>query len=341
MLKIAVIGFGYWGKNLVRNFYNLPGATLAYIVEADPTRRAKAQELYPTVTTLASPSELYKDASLDAVVIATPVFTHYELAKEALLHDRHVLVEKPMTAKAKQAAELLELAAQKNKVLMTDHTFLYTGAVQKIKEIVDSGSLGKMLYVDSTRVNLGLFQPDINVLWDLAPHDISICEHIIAEKPYSVQATGISHLKNGLENIAYLTVNYPSDFIAHFNCSWTSPVKIRMMLIGGDKKMIVYNDMEPTEKIKVYDSGFVVKGEQEEEALTKIRVDYRVGDIYVPKLAVQEALRELAIDFTSSISRGTTPISSAYLGLTVVQTLEAAEQSIRNGGIEIKLDSLL
>jgi predicted dehydrogenase len=217
---------------------------------------------------------------------------------------------------------------------MVDHTFLYTGAVQKIKELIVKEELGKIQYFDSTRVNLGLFQPDVNVLWDLAPHDISILQYLIEEKPFSVQATGVSHTSNNIENIGYLTVNYQSNFIAHFHCSWTSPVKIRQMLIGGDKKMILFNDMEPTEKIKVYDTGYNFTSDEEKN---KILVDYRVGDIFIPKIQTKEALAGMALDFVNAISTGREPISSWKSGLAVVQILEAAQISIKNKGKEVIL----
>ncbi|TAE18429.1 MAG: gfo/Idh/MocA family oxidoreductase [Bacteroidetes bacterium] len=334
MLQIAIIGYGYWGKNLVRNFYNLPDSKLALVIDQDANRLKTVQQLYPHVEVSTSIDDAFKNHNIDAVVIATPVFTHYALAKEALLSGKHVLVEKPMTASSAEAKELIDLALSRGKLIMPDHTFLYTGAVQKMKELVTNGTVGNIQYIDSTRINLGLFQPDINVLWDLAPHDLSICDYLIEQKPYSVQATGISHTNNGIENVAYLTVNYENNLIAHFNCSWTSPVKVRSMLIGGDKKMISYNDLEATEKIKVYDTGYDLKTEEEK---TKIMVDYRVGDIYVPKLDGTEALSALAKDFVQSILHNQTPRSHAELGLTVVQVLEAAQKSIKQKGQEVIL----
>jgi predicted dehydrogenase len=215
---------------------------------------------------------------------------------------------------------------------MVDHTFLYTGAVQKMKKMIEADEIGNIKYFDSTRINLGLFQPDVNVLWDLAPHDISILNYLINEKPYSVQATGISHTNNGIENIAFLTINYQTDFIAHFNCSWTSPVKIRLMLIGGDKKMVVFNDLEPTEKIKIYDTGY--KHETDEEK-NKILVDYRAGDIFIPKVENKEALAGMAADFVSAIINNTIPISNFQSGLEVIKILDASQKSIKNNGKEV------
>ena len=335
MTKTAIIGYGYWGKNLVRNFNALSECNLVAVVESHPDRRKACEKLYPNIKTVDNVQDVLNDDSIEAIVIATPVDTHYPLAKLALEHGKNVLVEKPLTSSAAEAKELVALAKSKGKVLMVDHTFLYTGAVQYLKKITDQGTLGNIYYIDSTRINLGLFQHDVNVLWDLAPHDISICNFLIDKKPVSVQATGISHTFNNIENIAYLTLKYEDNTMAHFNCSWVSPVKIRMMMIGGDKKMAVFNDMEPTEKIKIYDTGFDVKGDDE---VNSIIADYRVGDIHVPKIANTEALSLMAADFMKAIQTGSTPVSSAELGLTVVAILDAAQRSITAKGLEILLD---
>jgi predicted dehydrogenase len=334
MIKIAVIGYGYWGKNLVRNFYNLTDCTVQLVADSDSKKLASLKQLYPNIALTTTIQDVFSAKEIDAVVIATPVFSHYTLTKQALQAGKHVLVEKPMTASVAEAEELIELAQKKKKLLMVDHTFLYTGAVEKIREVVRSGEIGKINYIDSIRINLGLFQSDVNVLWDLAPHDISICLDMITQMPYSVQARGISHTGNGIENIAYLTLNFPSNLIAHFNCSWSSPVKLRQMLFGGDKKMILYNDMEPTEKVKIYDSGFDVKSDEE---INKIRVDYRIGDIYTPKLKTTEALAEMAKDFIRSISRNTQPLSDWQTGLMVVKILQSADASIKAKGKEVFL----
>jgi predicted dehydrogenase len=241
-----------------------------------------------------------------------------------------------MASSVKEAETLIELALKKNKILMVDHTFLYTGAVQKIKELINNNAIGKIKYIDSTRINLGLFQPDINVLWDLAPHDISILNYIYPEQPIAVHAVGICHTCNDIENIAYLTLKYQNNMIAHFNCSWTSPVKIRKFLIGGDKKMIVYDDMEPTEKVKLYDTTYDYTNKEDQR---KILVDYRTGDIFVPKLSTTEALVGVTKDFINSILEKTEPISNAQLGLNVVKVLEAAQQSIKQQGKEILIQT--
>src|SRR5690606_21076825 len=297
-------------------------------------RLALLAKVFPSVQGVKDADDIIKDTEIDAVVVATSVFSHYALAKKALENGKHVLIEKPMTSSVAQANELIELADKKGLTLMVDHTFLYTGAVQKMKEIIDAGSIGNPCYFDSTRINLGLFQPDINVLWDLAPHDISILTYLVDGDPCSINATGISHTRNGIENIAYMTVNYNSDFIAHFNCSWTSPVKMRQTLIGGDKKMIVYNDLEPTEKVKIYDTGYNHKTEEDK---TRIMVDYRTGDVYLPKVKLQEALSGVANDFVTSIINKSQPVSNAILGMKVVKILEASQESIRNNGKEVKI----
>ena len=268
------------------------------------------------------------------MVVATPVFLHYPLAKMALEAGKHVLVEKPLTASVAEASQLVELAQRHNKVLAVDHTFLFTGSVQKIKSLVDKGELGKLQYFDSTRINLGLFQPDVNVIWDLAPHDISILNYLVDEAPVSVICTGQSHTHNRLENIAYLSVKYQSDFIAHFTCSWISPVKIRRILIGGDQKMCLYDDVEPTEKVKIYDTGFSVKSEEEKHQML---VDYRTGDIYIPKISPKEALSEMAKDFVGAIIHQQKPLVDGESGLAVVKILEAAQSSIDQGGKEVLL----
>lgn len=333
-MNIGIIGYGYWGKNLVRNFYAQKNATLHTVLDFDEKKLQALKLSYPNVNITSSIEDFFRNDSLNAVVIATPVFSHYELAKKALLAGKHVLVEKPMTSSYAQAEELIRIAENKGLILMTDHTFLYTGAVQKMKELIEKQELGNVNYIDSTRINLGLFQPDVNVLWDLAAHDISICNYLLDEEPITVQATGISHTNNGIENIAYLTLKYASNKIAHFNCSWSSPVKVRQMLVGGDKKMIVWNDLEATEKIKVYDTGYEIKSEEDK---TKILVDYRVGDIYVPKLNNTEALYAMASDFIDSIQQKSTPKASAQIGATVVKILEASQKSIKNKGEEVLL----
>jgi len=334
-VRVGLIGYGYWGPNLLRNFMRQKDCTVTYVADSREQRLQLINELYPSVTTTQSVDELLASTDVDAVIIATPVFTHFLLAKTALQNGKHVLIEKPMTGSVKEAEYLLNEAEKRGLILMVDHTYLYTSAVQKMKELIDENIVGKLQYFDSTRINLGLFQPDINVLWDLAPHDISILNYLVKEKPISVNATGISHTYNNIENIAYMTINYQSDFIAHFNCSWTSPVKVRQTLLAGDKKMIVFNDLEATEKVKIYDTGFNHRTDEEKE---QILVDYRTGDIYIPKLSENEALFSVAKDFVSSIISSNVPVSNAQVGLEVVQILEAAQKSIKNNGKEVLIN---
>ena len=332
MSRIGIVGYGYWGKNLVRNFNGLDSCDLFYVCEKNASLAEKCIKLYPNIKVVSDYAILLNDDTLDAIVIATPVDTHYPLSKAALLAGKHVLVEKPLTSSLAEAEELLELANSNNLLLMVDHTFLYTGAVQYMKKMVDNDAIGRLQYIDSTRINLGLFQHDVNVLWDLAAHDISICLHLMGKDPLSVDAIGVSHTGNNIENIAYLTLKFEDNLIAHFNCSWISPVKIRQMLIGGDNKMILFNDNEPTEKIKVYDTGYEAKTDEER---TRILVDYRTGDINVPKIENTEALSLMASDFINCIKTGNTPVSDATLGVSVVKILEAAQKSIKQHETEV------
>ena len=333
-INVGVIGYGYWGPNIVRNFFATTDCTVKSVADGRPERLNALAKIFPSIQGVKDGNDIINSKDIDAVVIATPVFTHFALAKRALENGKHVLIEKPMTASVAEADELINLAAQKGLTLMADHTFLYTGAVEKMKELIDTEVIGKPLYFDSARINLGLFQPDVNVLWDLAPHDISILTYLIADMPESINATGISHTRNKVENIAYLTVNYNSDFIAHFNCSWSSPVKVRQTLIGGDKKMILYNDLEPSEKVRVYDTGYNHKTDEDK---TRIMVDYRTGDVFIPKLSSREALAGVASDFIQSILLKKDPLANAELGRKVVKILEASQESIKNNGKEIKI----
>jgi len=328
-IKVGVIGYGYWGPNIVRNFFATPDCTVRMVADGRPERLNLLAKTFPSIQGVRDAEDIIGSKEVDAIVIATPVHTHFELAKRSLLQGKHVLIEKPMTSSVREADVLIELATKKGLTLMADHTFLYTGAVQKMKEIIRTEVIGTPLYFDSSRINLGLFQPDINVLWDLAPHDISILTYLITEIPESINATGISHTGNKIENIAYLTVNYNSNFIAHFVCSWSSPVKVRQTLIGGDKKMILYNDLEPSEKVRVYDTGYNHKTEEDRN---RIMVDYRTGDVYIPKLSSREALAGVADDFIQSVIHKRDPMSNATLGKSVVRILEASQESIKITG---------
>ena len=334
MVQVGMVGYGYWGNNLLRNFINTPNCTLKTVCDLRTERLQIAKKAFPSIEITTSFEELIHNPKIDAIIVATPVFLHYKFAKMALEAGKHVLVEKPLTASVSEASELVELALKKQLILAVDHTFLFTGSVQKIKSMVDCSELGKLQYFDSTRINLGLFQPDVNVIWDLAPHDISILNYLVKEKPISVSCTGKSHTASKLEDIAYLTINYSSDFIAHFSCSWISPVKIRRILLGGDKKMCLFDDVEPTEKVKIYDTGFDVKNEEEKH---KMLIDYRIGDIYLPKIAQKEALSEMAADFITAIEKKIKPLVDGESGLEVVKILDAAQRSINAKGAEIKL----
>ena len=334
MIRLALIGYGYWGPNLFRNFSQLKNCKVVAVSDSRKERLRIIEEQHPGTKTYEKPEQVFADKDVDAVVIATPVNSHFELAKKALEAGKHVLVEKPLTSNVDQAEELIELAEKKGLLLMVDHTYLYTSAVIRIKELIDREELGTLEYIDSTRINLGLFQPDVNVLWDLAPHDISIMLYLSKKKPSSINATGVSHTENGIENMAYLTVNFDDSFLAHFNCSWISPVKVRNMLIGGNKKMVLFNDLEPTEKIKVYDTGYNIKSDEDK---ARLLVDYRTGDIFIPKINTREALSLMAEDFVQCILDKKQPVSNARLGLDVVKILAAAQASIKSSGKEIKI----
>lgn len=296
----------------------------------DEGRLAKIKNLYPGVETYLHADEIINNTEVDAIVLATPIKTHFDLAKKALLAGKHVLVEKPLATSRAEVLELIDLAESKKLVLMVDHTFLYTGAVRKIRSLVESGEIGDLDYFDSTRINLGLFNPNWSVIWDLAVHDLSIFDYISGgKKPVAVSATGISHTQMPIEDIAYITMYFNDNTIAHITSSWISPVKIRKTMIGGSKKMVIYDDVEPTEKVKIYDSGFSVNTPED---MHKWLIDYRFGDIYIPKLEQTEALLGVANDFVSAISHGTTPVSNHQSGLNVVTVLEAAQKSINLKG---------
>ena len=333
MVKFGVIGYGYWGPNVVRNLDRLESAEVVAVCDKSPASRKKVAKAYPDVLVTEDSAELMSSPDIDAIAVVTPVWTHYELAKAALLNGKHIFVEKPFTSNAAQAQELIELAARRNLKIMVDHTFLFTGAVTKIKQLLDDGSLGKLYYYDSTRVNLGLFQHDVNVVWDLAPHDLSIIDHLIQQTPEAISATGQTHL-NGHEDVAYITVYFPDKVIAHINVNWLSPVKVRTTLIGGEKKMLVWNDLEVDEKIKIYDKGVKVTSR---EGLYDLLVHYRTGDMWAPQIEQVEALtRELSY-FVDCIANDKTPVNDGEAGLRVVRMLEAANESIRKRGAMVRL----
>jgi predicted dehydrogenase len=334
-IKVAIVGGGYWGQNLIRNFWEVDEAELAVVCDLDPKALARAQRRYPTIQVTRHYREVLDSPRVDAIVLATPVSTHYEFARQALLAGKSVLVEKPLARSTAEVLDLMELAEQRGKLLMVDHTFLYTGAVQRMKELVSHGDIGEMLYFDSVRINLGLVQSDINVMWDLAPHDFSILNYVCDGDPVAVSAVGARHLGCPYENIAYITARYDSPLIAHFHVNWLSPVKVRSTLVGGSSKMIVYDDMEGSEKIKVYDRGFTVNHDPERRE--RLLTGYRNGDMLAPQLETTEALRLMARDFICSILENRQPLSDAVSGYRVVRLLEAAQQSIEKNGREVIL----
>lgn len=308
--------------------------------DLDEKRLASLGRRYPATTSTTDYTRLVTDKGLDAIIIATPVATHFKFAKAALESGKHVLIEKPFTASLREAEELIEMAERQNLTLMVDHTFIYTGAVRKMKELVKSGELGDLLYFDSVRINLGLFQRDINVVWDLAPHDLSIMDFIIERQPVAVTAIGSCHIERGIENIAYVMLRFADEFIAHFHFNWLAPVKIRRTLLAGSRKMIVYDDIEPTEKIRIYDKGVTTNRNEDmsdREAAYRTLVSYRTGDVWVPKLDSTEALRYVCDEFLNAISESRRPLTDGHAGLRVVRLLEAAQKSISAGGRPVKI----
>lgn len=333
-MKVAVIGVGYWGPNLVRNFLNNKEVSEVYCFDIDAKRLNNIYQQFPVVKLVDSYEDILKNPKINGVCIATPASTHYPLAKMAIEYNKHILVEKPFTINTKQAKILLELCAQKNLKLVVDHIFIYNGAVRKIKEIIDSEEIGTILYFDAVRVNLGLFQHDVNVLWDLATHDISIMLYLINKKPRAVSAIGVGHY-NTIEDIAYLTVFFDDNCIAHFHVNWLAPVKVRRILIGGSQKMILYDDMETIEKIKVYDKGVDIKTK---EGIYKTLIQYRTGDMYAPKFDTTEPLARLVKEFIDAMKNGTDPLSSGTMGLEVVKILSAGQKSLKNNGCIVELN---
>jgi predicted dehydrogenase len=335
-LNFGLIGFGYWGPNLARNFGAQPDCAVSWICDLSTERQKQAAQSWPAAKTTGRIEDVLDDPDVHAVLIATPVSTHFEIAKRAILAGKHVFIEKPMTHTSAEAQELIELAEKHQRVLAVDHTFLFTGAVRKMKEMLDSGELGELLYFDSVRINLGLFQHDINVLFDLGPHDLSIADHLFPVKPIALRAMGACHCGQQHENLVYLHLEFANGMVAHFHWNWLAPVKIRHTLLCGTKKMIVYDDMAASEKLKVYDKGVVVS-QLDQDSLAKFRVDYRVGDMIAPKLDQREALAMEAAHFADCVRTGNQPLADGHAGLRVVRMLEAAQESLRSGGERIVL----
>ncbi|WP_331375984.1 Gfo/Idh/MocA family protein [Sinorhizobium chiapasense] len=341
MIGVAVVGYGYWGPNLVRNFWETPGARLVSVCDLRRDRLATVQTRYPAVDITDDFEEVLRDPRVDAVAIATPASAHFKLAMKALMAGKHVLVEKPMAATSDEARRMVEEAARRRLVLAVDHTFVHTGAVRKMRELVEDG-LGDVYYYDSVRVNLGLFQHDVSVIWDLAVHDLSIMDYVLPERPVAVSATGMSHITGEPANIAYLNLFFESQLIAHIHVNWLAPVKVRRTLIGGSSKMILYDDLEPSEKIKVYDKGITLSGNSQKngEKVYQMLVGYRTGDMYAPHLNVAEALGIELRQFIDCIERNEKPVADGNAGLRVVRILEAATQSLAERGRVVELEHM-
>ena len=340
MIGVAVVGYGYWGPNIVRNFADTEGARLLRVCDLNMERLASVKSRYPDVAITSDYNDVLRDPRIAAVAIATPVSTHFKLAMSALMAGKHVFVEKPIAASAHEAERLVEEAAKRGLVLAVDHTFVHTGAVKKMRELVETG-LGDMYYYDSVRVNLGLFQHDISVVWDLAVHDLSIMDYVLPVGPVAVAATGVSHVAGQPENIAYLSLHFENNLIAHIHVNWLAPVKIRRTLIGGSRRMILYDDLEPSEKIKVYDKGITLDGAPHlsGESRYQAMVGYRTGDMWAPHLDVAEALGVELREFVSCVRDGGTPVADGNAGLRVVRILEAATMSLGQRGRVIDLEA--
>ncbi|MBW7842455.1 MAG: Gfo/Idh/MocA family oxidoreductase [Ignavibacterium sp.] len=335
-MKVAVVGLGYWGPNLLRNFLAQHDVEQLIACDTREDRLNVMKQKFPSVI-LSNDCEKTLTGNSDLVVIATPVATHYPIAKKALLSGKHIWVEKPFTANVAEAEELIEIAESKNLNIFVDHTFIYNGAVIKMKELVDKGELGNILYFDSERINLGLFQRDVNVIWDLAPHDLSIMQYILGFKAKAISANGIANF-NGKENIAHISIYFEDNCFAHFHVNWLSPVKIRRMIVGGSKKMLVYDDMENFEKIKVYDSGIEIKTT---EGIHEALVQYRIGDMFSPKVNQTEALALGARECLDAIKENRQPLTNGYDGLEIVKLLEASDKSLKGMGRIVEIEELV
>lgn len=333
-MNVGVLGYGYWGPNLVRNFMQQDGFTVYALADLREDRLKIAGKAFPGIQLTRNADDLFNNPDISVIVVATPASTHFAFAKKAIENGKHVLVEKPLATKKDEVTELFALAEKHGVKLMVDYTFLYTGSVQKIKKTLQNPDFGQVHYIDSTRINLGVFQYDTNVIWDLATHDLSIIYYLIDERPYQVQAIGAAHMGNGVENIAYLTLRYRSGLIVHLNCSWASPVKIRKMIIGGNKKMIIYDDIEPTDKLKIYDYGYSMITD---EYRRNVLVDYRLGDVSIPKFSLREALSVMVEDFYNVVANNGKPLFTPQLSIDVTNTLIAADQSLKQDGQMVNL----
>ncbi len=333
-LRLGIIGLGYWGPNLVRNFRNVEGATVRICCDVDSSRFQKLAAQYGDLDFTTSAKELIEHPDVDAVAIATPVHTHFELARMALNAGKSVLVEKPLSLRVEDAEELVELADRKGLTLQVDHVFVYSPAVTQIKRIVDSGRLGRLFFIDSVRVNLGIFQHDVNVIWDLAPHDLSIVDYLVGRMPRSVSAFGSVHANKEIEDVAYLNLDFGDGLIANFHVNWLSPVKVRSMIIGGSDQSLIYNDLDTSERIRVYDRGISTVSDEERH---NFLISYRTGDMYSPNVSHDEPLSIMAADFVHCIQQKKRPVADGHAGLRVVRILEAAQRSIKAQGGRVVL----
>lgn len=332
MEHVGIIGLGYWGPNLVRNFQALLGPCAVFGYDRDRARAAEVARAHPGLKLLDDADALLSHPQIDAVAVATPVGTHYALARAALESGKSVLVEKPLCTEVGEAETLIDLSCRRGKVLMVDHTFVYSPAVQKLRELVSSGEVGRVRFIDSVRINLGLVQPDVNVVWDLAPHDVSIADYLLGRLPQSVAAVGAAHTRSGVEDLAYIHLDYGEGLLAHVHVNWLSPVKLRSTLIGGSRRSIVYNDLEPVEQIKVYDCGVELRADDGEGRRQRL-VDYRTGDVWSPHVGRDEPLRRVAAEFIDCCRSGRRPLADGEAGLRVVRVLAAAQRSIKAQGV--------
>ncbi|MFA5089620.1 MAG: Gfo/Idh/MocA family oxidoreductase [Candidatus Omnitrophota bacterium] len=333
-INLGVIGYGYWGPNIARNLQAIEEADLIAVCDKDIRVLSNLQKKHPNIKVSHDYRDIVLSPDIDAVAVVTPVSTHFELVKAALLNGKHVFVEKPFTSSVKEAEKLIDLANKKKCKIMVDHTFLFTGAVKKIKELIDAGSLGNILYYDSTRINLGLFQHDVNVIWDLIPHDLAVMDFVIKNKPIAVSAQGVDHFGRGLENIAYVTVYFENNTIAHFSVNWLSPVKVRLVLVGGTKKMIAWDDGAADEKVRVYNKGVKTSSKK---GVYNLLVDYRLGDMWAPKIDRTEALKCELEYFIRYIASNIVAVNDGHAGLRIVKMLQAANDSLKKGGKTVKL----
>lgn len=335
MISVGIVGLGYWGPNLVRNVNASDRTRLAWLCDCNPARLQALATQYPAAAHSTAFDDVLADPTVDAVVIATPVATHHRLAAAALRAHKHVLVEKPLAACVAEATELAALAKERRRVLLVDHVFLYSPAVRKMAELVHAGEVGEILFIDSVRINLGIFQHDVNVLWDLAPHDLSIIDHLVGREPRSVVAVGASHAGDRFEDVAYLHLDYGNSLLASVHVNWLSPVKVRHFLVGGSRRSILYNELDVSERVKVYDRGIDLS--QDPEGIRQVLISYRSGDVLSPRLDSAEPLRYLVEHFADCIETGAAPISGAEQGWRMTRVLEAAQRSLSGGGTRINL----